>query len=352
MARLVLENISIRGIVCALPKNKININDLNDSFSTKEINKISRMTGVKSFYRVSEDQTTSDLCILAAERLLTSLEWDKSNIDGVIFVSQTPDYVLPATACVIQAKLGLSEECIAFDINLGCSGYVYGMMVAAQLIQTGNLKRVLLLVGDTISKIISPEDRSVNFLFGDAGSATALEFERNVSGISVVAGTDGTGEKNLITPARGFRNIRTGDANIRKQATDGNIRSEEDLYMNGSEIFNFTLDRVPQLVANILETHGWETDDVDYLVLHQANKFILDYLANKMDIEKKKILSNIEEYGNTSSASIPLLITTLLRDRVLSNKPVNLCLVGFGVGYSWAASALTVQGLKCVEVIN
>ncbi|QGQ98476.1 ketoacyl-ACP synthase III [Paenibacillus psychroresistens] len=343
-------NSRIVGIACAVPNNELDIAQFGNRFTEKEIKKISNMVGVKKLFRVNEEQTTADLCIAAAEKILDDLNWERDSIDGIVFVTQTPDYILPATSCSIQKKLGLSDHCLAFDVSLGCSGYVYGLLIASQFIQSKACKRMLLLVGDTISKVISPEDRSVALLFGDAGSATALEFSEVEQKMTFVVGTDGHGEQNLIIPAGGFRTRKGSETNVKVKNDDGNIRSQEDLYMNGSEIFNFTQERVPRLIKETLDSSSMIEAEVDYYVLHQANKFMLDYIVKKTGIDKDKLPTNIEKYGNTSSASIPLVLVGCLKDELL-NKPLNLCLAGFGVGYSWAGATINSNKIFCSEIV-
>ncbi|MWV46624.1 ketoacyl-ACP synthase III [Paenibacillus sp. HJL G12] len=335
-------HVSIRGICSALPKNKVDLSTDIPYFTTKEIRKTLNVIGTNTVFRALEDQTTADLCTTAAEKVLQDLDWERDTIDALIFLSQTPDYVLPATSCVLQHKLGLSNNCIAFDITLGCSGYVYGLYIVSQLVQSGGIKRALLLVGDTISKLISPQDRSVSLLFGDAGSATALEFSPEVNEISFVMGTDGAGAKSIIVPAGGYRERYNANSMTKILHQDGYLRAHEDLYMNGTEVFNFTSEVVPRLISEILEMHQWTDLDVDYYMMHQANKFILGFLANKCGIDITKVPINIHKFGNTSSASIPLLMTD---SEVILNKKdrANLILAGFGVGLSWGAAALTLK---------
>jgi len=309
------------------------------------------MIGVKT-RRIAESSTcTSDLCFVAAKKLIEDLNWTPETIDGIIFVSQTPDYRLPATSCSIQERLGLSEQCAAFDVNLGCSGYVYGLWIAANFIKTGDMKRVLLLVGDTITKAIAPNDKSTAMLFGDAGSATALEYDESASGVSFVLGTDGKGKENLIISAGGFRNPTTSHNLVRNGKPEGGASSDNDLYMNGGEIFNFTIKRVPALVKDLLDTGNTETKDVDYFVFHQANEFILKHLSKKMKLEKEKCPINIGEFGNTSSASIPLAIVSELSD-VLSKSEKKLAMLGFGVGYSWGGALINVGPLSSLGLLE
>jgi len=267
-------------------------------------------------------------------------------------VTQSPDYFCPATACVAHAKLGLSTSCFAYDVNIGCSGYVYGIWMAVQAIASGSADRVILLAGDTSSRTLSPEDKSVAMLFGDAGTATAFERCPEASPISFTLCTDGTGYQNLIVPAGAFRMRPSPEAYLRVKGDDGNVRSPMDLYMDGLAIFNFTLQRVAPLVCDTLKLHGWTIDEVSSFVFHQANGFILKALAKKMRLPQDKVPINIGSYGNTSLSSIPLVLADLLSEEICSDRPQNLLLAGFGVGYSWAAAALSISGLSAAEVFR
>jgi 3-oxoacyl-[acyl-carrier-protein] synthase-3 len=292
----------------------------------------------------------SDLCFAAADRLLDDLGWARDSIDALMFVSQTPDYRLPATSCGLQDRLGLSRRCAAFDVGLGCSGHVYGLWIASSLIASGGARRVLLLAGDASTQLCSPLDRSVALLFGDAGTATALEADAGAAPMTFVLGTDGTGRDNLIVPAGGFRTPHSQATAARVAGDDGNSRSAEDLFMNGAEIFTFTLREVPPLVHAVLQSAGWTVGDVDAFVFHQANQFMLQHLAKRLKLPQDRFVLAMEEFGNTSSASVPLAMSARLADRLRADS-MRLVLAGFGVGYSWAAVALTCGPLAMPDVL-
>lgn len=348
MIHAVADNVRITRIVSAVPSHRIRNLDLKTSFTTKEVEDVVKMTGVEERRVSKPEQCTSDLCFAAAEELLTKVTWDRSSISALIFVSQTSDYILPATACVLQNRLNLKSSCIAFDINMGCSGYVYGLYVASQLIKKGGPGRVLLLVGDTCTKFVSPGDKSTCFLFGDAGTATVLEYAPGLTHpMKFSLGTDGAGWQNLIIPAGHFRMPATPDTKERVQGSDGNLRSKEDLYMNGGEIFNFTLSSVPLMVKEHTNYYGTEPSSIRRLVMHQANKFMLEHIRKKLKIPAEAVPYSIEKYGNTSCASIPV---TICATQTPENDFGDSTLVGFGVGYSYAACTTNLDKITCSMV--
>lgn len=351
MAEARNNGVSIRGIVCAVPGEPVPVAEIGKHFGDTEVEKISKTVGLRELHRVAPGQTAGDLAVQAAERLLDDLGWERDSIDGVIMVTQTPDHLCPATACIAQAKLGLSSHCLAFDVNQGCSGYVYGLYMATQFIASGGCRRFLLLAGDTSSIGISPEDRSVALLFGDAGTATALEFDADAPPISFVLGTDGTGACNLIAPAGGWRQRPTTETLERQEAEDGNRRAPFELYMDGLAVFNFTLQRVPPLIKRVLELHGWQREEVRAYAFHQANGFILNMMGKKLKLAPGQVPINIDRYGNTSMSSIPLLLADDLGETVTGPEPVKMVLAGFGIGYSWAAAAVAMQ-LATARVIR
>lgn len=334
----------IAGVVSCLPERQISNDSFEARFGESGVKDVVKMIGVEHRYWTDENTSTRDLCLKAGQRLLTQLDWFSESVDALIFVSQTPDYRLPATACALQSDLGLPSACIAFDVNLGCSGYPYALWLGMTMVQTGAARRVLLAVGDTISKIVDPTDRSTALLFGDAGTVTAIE---SVSGqfASFVLGTDGRGVCNLIVPKGAFKDhSQSGDPRLLDKASDC-------LYMDGGEIFNFTLKAVPALVSETIALSGISVEQHDGFLFHQANMFMLKHLTKKAKLPVDKTPINIDQYGNTSCASIPLLMTTCFQNQ-LRNGAMQLGLFGFGVGYSWAGASLSVGPLKCVETIK
>ncbi|MEH2222287.1 ketoacyl-ACP synthase III [Nostoc sp.] len=336
----------IAGVVACLPTRQISNDYFAEQFGADAVKEVVKMIGVEHRRWVDEGVSTADLCYQAAERLLSGLDWERESIDALIFVSQTPDYRLPATACSLHGRLGLQPSCLAFDINLGCSAYPYALWLGLNMIQIGAVKRVLLAVGDTSSKCINPSDRSTAMLFGDAGTVTALEYSENYSNDAFfILGTDGKGSHNLIIP-RGASKDYSLTKDPRLEGKDPNC-----LYMDGTEIFTFTMQVVTTLISSTFEFSGQKVENFDTFLFHQANLFMLKHLIKKTKLPMARIPININKFGNTSSASIPLLMTDNLGS-LLQEQSVRLAMFGFGVGYSWGSSVLTVGPLDVVEMID
>jgi 3-oxoacyl-[acyl-carrier-protein] synthase-3 len=314
-----IDNVAIVGISSVVPEKKINNIDLGCIYGEKEVDKLIASIGVKTRHISAGKVTSADLCLKAAQNLMAELNWSLDTIGALIFVSQTAEYQLPATACILQSKLGLSNSTIAYDVNLGCSGYVYGLFLASTLTQSG-IGRVLLLVGDTVSELIKPNDRSTELLFGDAGSATAIEKQQGKS-ITFNLGTDGSGSEHII--AR------------KPQNTSKSIRGLQSAFleMNGAEVFSFTLKRVPAIIKDTLDNLQLTIEDLDICVYHQANRFMIKHLAKKSKLSSTQVPLSVIEYGNTSCASIPLTLCS----QAIPKKSKAL-LVGFGVGLSWGTA--------------
>lgn len=332
----------IKGVVSCLPPRILDNAHFEEQFG-EGVAEVTKMTGVLTRHRADDNVTTSDLCEAAAERLLDELGWDRTSVDGLIFISQSPDYRLPATACSMHGRMGLRVGALAFDVNLGCSGYPYGLWLAMMAIQTGAAKRMLLAVGDTSGRTIDHSDRATAMLFGDAGTVTAIEAGDDSDEAFFVLGSDGAGADNLIVPNGAFR---TREATGKFEGRD-----LDKLYMDGGEIFTFTLKSVPPLINETVEAAGTAKEDYDAFLLHQANTFMINHIAKKAKLPKEKVPINMDRYGNTSSATIPLLLTTDLADEVKS-RSMRVGMFGFGVGYSWASASLELGPLKVAETIT
>ena len=328
----------VRHTAYVLPEKTAANEDLAEEFASGwDSKKIFRKTGIRSRH-VATTEKTSDLAVEAAEKLFSEFGFPKENVDFILLCTQSPDHFLPTTACIVQDRLGIPTTCGALDFNLGCSGFVTGLALAKGLISASLAKNVLLLTVETYTKHIHPQDRSVRTIFGDGAAATLITHQDGdpCKIGEFVFGTDGSGANNLIVPAGGTALPRSEETAIETTDEQGNTRSLNNLYMDGPAIFNFTLDTVPGTVRNLLEKAGMEIDDIDLYIFHQATKFMLDSLREKIGIPEEKFYFNMEEKGNTVSATIPIALRDAL-DEGKIKKGDKLMLVGFGVGYSWTA---------------
>jgi len=337
-----IEKVKLACMSCCVPKRyEYNI-DLPE-FEEERKQKIIQSTGVISRPVVNDTQCTSDLVYHSAENLIKQTSIDPDQIGVLILVTQTPDYILPATSCIIHNRLKLCNDTIVFDINLGCSGYIYGLYVASTLLMSSDKPYALLLAGDTISKYAGTEDASTRFIFGDAGTATLLEKNEIADTMFFSFGTDGSGWQNLIIPAGGSRNKGNKENNKITIDSDGNKRTAENLYMDGMEIFNFTISTVVPHIQEIMDKCGFP----DTVVFHQANRYMLEFMRKSLKIPKDRFLYSLEKYGNTSSASIPLTLCSELKQKGAVNKTL---LSGFGVGYSWGSVMLNLQKTFLIDI--
>lgn len=343
-----IEGIRIAGIASAVPETIATLEEDALRFGEDEMRRVAKNIGVRRRH-VAKHLCASDLAQHAAVRLMRDLDWDPSSIDVLVYVTQCPDYPAPSTACVIQTRLGLGTHCAAFDVNLGCSGYTYGLWMIASLLG-GGMKRGLLLVGDTASRAASPHDRAVVPLFGDAASATAVEVCPGAPRMDFIVGTDGRGAKHLNSRAGGYRHRWTPASQELRLGEDGVMRSDEHTYMNGAEVLTFAIQEVPKLVHAMRAAREWSDDDVDAYVFHQASSFMLKTVSRLAKLPLAKVVMQLENYGNTSVASIPLAISAGLGP-TLATKSQRLILVGFGIGWSWAAAAVEVGPMVMPEVL-
>jgi len=328
----------INAISYYLPEKVLTNEMLNEQFPEWSVDKISGKTGIFQRHIAANDEFSSDLAFEAATKLFKEHSFDKEEIDFIILCTQSPDYFLPTTACILQDRLGLSKNCGAFDFNLGCSGYVYGLGIAKGLIETGQASKVLLITAETYSKFVGNKDKSNKTIFGDAAAASIIsKKEEGFKICDFVYGTDGSGADNLIVKEGG---IRYRERNLATTTDDyGNERSKADLYMDGSAIFVFTLGHVPKLIRAVLEKHHLVLNEIDLFVFHQANKFMLEHLRKKIKIDKDRFYLHLENCGNTVSSTIPIALNEALREgKILSNQKIML--TGFGVGLSWAGTVL------------
>lgn len=329
---------TIRAIEYYLPGHNLTNSDLAAEFPEWSVEKIESKTGISERHIAADNECSSDLGVAAAEKLFASGACAPADIDYILFCTQSPDYFLPTTACVIQDRLKVPTTSGALDFNLGCSGYVYGLGLAQGLIETGQARRVLLITAETYSKFIHPQDRSVRTIFGDAAAATLVEgVESGVFLGPYVYGTDGRGAKNLIVPTGGMRCPRSAETAVASADRAGNVRATDNLFMDGLEIFNFTLRAVPEAVTTLLSRAGKTFDDIDLFFFHQANRYMLDHLRKKLKIPEDRFYMALKHCGNTVSSTIPIALRHALDDGALVRGKVAM-LVGFGVGYSWGAT--------------
>lgn len=351
MAFLRFNSVGMTALSAAVPANIIDNYSYTEYFDKEQVKAVVDKVEIYERRFADEQTCSSDLCYAAAEKLIADNNIDKSEIDLLIFISQTPDYRMPATSVILQNRLGLPQSTIAFDINLGCSAFIYGLSVAFSILQTGNLRKVLLLDGETRSKVYSPKDRRTAFLFGDGGVAALIERDDKFGESFFSLNSDGSREDLIKINGGGYRNPSSLET-LKERVVDeyGNIRNDEQGYMNGSDVFNFVISEVPKDIKALLAYADKKTGDFDYYLFHQANNFINKYLAKKLHLDPSKIPSTVEKYGNTSSVSIPLTIVDQLQGKTDGEK--KLLLSAFGVGMTWATAILNVDNLKLSEIIE
>lgn len=349
MALFSINNVSIKGISACVPKHTVS-NYEHPTIGKEDIEKFIQTTGVENRRIASENVCTSDLCFEAAEKLLSDLNWNKEEIDILVFVSQTGDYLLPVTSALLQNRLGLSQNCLAFDIPLGCSGYIYGASVIAGLLNSSRLKKGLLLVGDTSSKWVSPTDKSTEPLFGDAGAATAFEYDENAAPFKFHLGTDGSGYKAIIIPDGGSRSPINERSLTATEFAEGISRNNCQLALEGMDVFAFGISQAPKTVNELLKGYNIETSSVDYFIFHQANKMMNKMIAKKLKLPEEKVPYSLKDFGNTSSATIPLTIISELRSKLKQTNNFIFC--GFGVGLSWGTMYVENANFHCSELVE
>ena len=331
-------NTKIQAIEYYLPQKILDNNQLEEEFPGWSASKIETKIGIKQRHLAAEDETALDIAVKAAQKVLEHV--DKHRIDFVLLCTQSPDYFLPTSACIVQDRLGLRTDIGAFDFNLGCSGYIYGLGIAKALIQSRMATHVLCMTSETYSKHLHPKDRSNRTIFGDGAAATLVTASEQEKIFDFVLGTDGSGYQNLIVPNGGFRHKYSENA-VEKEEPEGSFRTDNHLYMNGPEIFNFTIEKVPLVVEMTLQKNKMALEDIDYVIFHQANKYMLNHLRKITKIPKEKFYVNLEHTGNTVSATIPIALKDCL-DQGVVKKTDKVLLVGFGVGYSWGATIIEI----------
>lgn len=331
MAKARIRGARFAGVATCTPTQVYNNQENSEQFDPKEVRKVVAMAGVKERRVAGDSVCSSDLCLQAAKRLLEQLDWEPESVDALIFVTQTPDYFLPSTSALLHRDLGLTSSCASFDVGLGCSGYPYGLWLGSMMLSSDSAKRVLVLHGETPSRFTHPDDRSTFLLFGDAGSATALEKSASEDeSWGFCLHSDGTGFDDLIIPAGGFR-----------QRTTDNERDNY-VHMNGGNLFNFTVKRVPELIDETLSLMEMDTGNVDMFCFHQSNQFIMKHIAKKSGLPAEKVPIILGEFGNSGGPSVPLTLTQSLHWEA-DHEDQRIMMLGYGVGLSWGSALVNVK---------
>ncbi|GBF48843.1 beta-ketoacyl-acyl-carrier-protein synthase III [Leptospira ryugenii] len=344
-----IKNVRISHIVTALPKTVVEISSMANVFD-QDLESIMKHTGVERIHVASESQCTSDLSEAAANYIFENLGVSRESIGAIVFVSQTPDFIFPPTSTCLQDRLKLRRDITAFDINYGCSGFIYGLFQAAILLNSANIERVLVLAGDTLTRTINQRDRSLRLLIGDGSSATILE--KGEGRLYFNIKTDGSGAQHVILPAGGFRNPKSETTKMEHEKEFGNIRSDENFFMNGMEVMNFALKEIPPLIKETLSDVNWTDADVGFYGLHQANKFLIEYVSKKARLDVNKVPISVRNFGNTSPATIPLMLTDQHEKLRQEGRLEKAILCGFGVGLSWGAVTVDLSKTEFVGPIE
>ena len=352
MAILKYQNVGITAMSAAVPRTVVDNYKYTQYFPEDQVKEVVDKVGVYERRFADEKTCSSDLCYAAAEKLFSDNNVNRSEIDLLIFISQTPDYRMPATSVILQDRLKLPNSTIAFDINLGCSAFMYGLSVAYSMISNqSRLRKVLILDGETRSKVYSPKDRRTAFLFGDGGVAALIERDERFGESYFSLNSDGSREGLIKIDAGGYRNMSSAET-VKEKVVDeyGNIRSDEQGYMHGGDVFNFVIREIPKDIKNLCNIAGEDIQSMDYYVFHQANNFINSYISKKMKLDVTKLPSTIAKYGNTSSVSVPLTIVSELKDKLAGDK--KLLLSAFGVGMTWATALIHLCDCQISDIVE
>ncbi len=352
MARWNIHNVRMTGVSACVPKEVVHSEDF--PFFDKEGAEVFNNTvGILERRLGPDSLCASDMCQAAAEKLLAELGWEKESVDMLVFESVTGDYKTPPTSCLLQDRLGLSEDCFCVDIPMGCCGCMYAMNVAGNMLSNGDIRRALLLIGDTALRMGSMQDKSRVPLFGDMGTAIALEYDPSAQPIMIDFHTQGSGYKALMTPHGGYRHPITEESFVQEDFGNGIIRAPKDTLIDGLAVFTFAISKPAKTVANLMEElHIDKDNDIDYYLIHQANKLIVDRLVKKLKLPAEKVPYNLEEFGNTGGASVPGLMVTRLREQLQQEGNKRLLCSSFGLGLSWGTMLLNVEKLVIPELIE
>lgn len=344
-----IDNIFIKAVSAWLPQNILEMSSLSKEYGAQEVETVMRTTGIERVRIADANVCASDMCQYAAKSLLEKEGVNVNEIDGLVFVSQTSDWIIPSTAIALQERLGLSKDTVCVDIHYGCSGYIYGLFQAASWIHSGACKNVLVLAGDTSSRMVNPNDRSLRMVFGDCGTATLVTVGSNEIGFHIQS--DGSGSDSLIIPAGGYRLPISEETSQLMWDDDRNGRTQNDLYMNGMDIFKFAITAVPRNIKALLEHMNWGIDDVGLFALHQANEFMVSFIQKKLKVRDELVPINCREYGNTGPATIPLLLSDMCSGKHSFNL-TKVVMSGFGIGLSWGSIATNLTDTHFYKPIN
>lgn len=351
MSYLTINHVKMVGLSACVPPDIEENLSLSIFSDEKEAGKVIASTGIARKRIVRPGTTASDLSIPAINKLLNSLGWEKDTVDCLIFVSQTRDYIAPITSAILQGKLGLRNDCYCLDMPLGCSGWIYGLSSIASVLSHGDLKRGLLVCAETNSTNRSPKDKTVKPLFADAATVTALEFDENAAPMQFEFGVDGSGYKAVCTEFGGSRNPVTQESLEMKEVEPGIWRRGIDMVVNGMDVFSFAIKVPPRSLQNIIEHFSIDVNNVDYLWLHQSNHYIDDRIRKKMKIPEEKVPYCLEDYGNTTCASIPLTMVVCSAKELMNSRKENLA-CGFGGGLAWGSAHFMTDHLKAIELMD
>ena len=350
MARWKIKNVGMKGVAMAVPKNVVKTSDF-DFFSQEEAEVFDNAVGIKSRHIAPDSMCASDMCQAAAEKLIEELGWERDSIDVLLFESVTGDYRTPPTSCILQDRLALSENCFCMDIPMGCCGCMYAITVAGNLLTTGNVRRALLLIGDTALRMGSMKDKSSVPLFGDCGTAVALEYDETANDIIVDFHTYGKGYEALMTPHGGFRHPANPTSFEYEDFGNGIVRAPIHTLINGMNVFSFAISRPPKSIESFLADYNLDRNvDIDYFLIHQANKMIVDRIVKKLKFPQEKVPYNLEEFGNLGGASIPSLMVSRLRDELMT-KECSLLMSSFGLGLTWGTMLMKTKPMIVNELI-
>lgn len=351
MATFSISNVKIAGLSACVPKQKFSNLDNPIFNSIEDAEKFITTTGMKERRIGTKDQCTSDLCQEATEKLLSALDWKKEDIELLVLVTQTPDYISPMTSGLIQDRLGLPKSCITFDVPQGCSGYVYGLSIVASMMSATKIRKAIFLAGDTLSKQASPKDQSTQPLFADAGTATALIFDEDAEPMHFDMGSDGSGYQAIMLKDGGYRSPFSEKSLEYVDYGDGIVRNNCNTVMEGMDVFSFAISTAPATYRRLLEYTGLTNENTNFAIFHQANRFMNETIRKKLKLKPEQVPYSLDEYGNSASATIPITMVARIQEQ-LQEEELTLMMCGFGVGLSWGTAQINTKNIICLPIIE